>query len=92
MVFAVSIPNNIQIRRSNIVNKTIFQMGLLTFFVSIVGFSLTGGSVLDIVTRAFIVFVGATCLMGIIGFLWVTMKTQPRHEPHKQQATEVKHS
>jgi high-affinity Fe2+/Pb2+ permease len=39
-------------------NKIIFQLGILGFCIAAVVFGGSGGSVLDIVSRSFIVFVG----------------------------------
>jgi len=54
-------------------NKLIFQIGLLAFFVSIVLFGSNGANLVDMVSRSFIVFiiftVGAICLL-IVGS-WV---------------------
>jgi len=54
-------------------NKLIFQIGLLAFFVSIVLFGSNGANLVDMVSRSFIVFiiftVGAVCLL-IVGS-WV---------------------
>ncbi len=59
-------------------NKVIFQIGLLLFFVSIVLFSMSGGEILDVVMRAFIVFIGATGVMGLVGFLSLVFSQQAR--------------
>ena len=59
-------------------NKVIFQIGLLIFFVSIVLFSMSGGEILDVVMRAFIVFIGATGVMGLVGFVSLIFTTQAR--------------
>lgn len=73
-------------------NKVILQIGLLLFFVSIVVFSLRGGEILDIVMRAFIVFIGATGVMGLAGFLsLIFMHPKPRREAQTgAHATESK--
>ncbi|MGE5314668.1 MAG: hypothetical protein ACM3Q4_08255 [Acidobacteriota bacterium] len=64
-------------------NKIIFQIGLLLFFVSIVLFSMSGGEILDVVMRAFIVFIGATGVMGLVGFLsLVFMQPKVQREQH----------
>ena len=76
-------------------NKVIFQIGLLLFFVSIVLFSMSGGEILDVVMRAFIVFIGATGVMGLVGFLSLIFSTQARtqRDHHNgQHITETKAS
>jgi len=60
-------------------NKVIFQIGLLLFFVSIVLFSMSGGEILDVVMRAFIVFIGATGVMGLVGFVSLIFSQQVRN-------------
>lgn len=69
-------------------NKIIFQIGLLLFFVSIVLFSMSGGEILDVVMRAFIVFIGATGVMGLVGFVTLIFTTQSKsqREPHTSGA------
>ncbi len=75
-------------------NKIIFQIGLLLFFVSIVLFSMSGGEILDVVMRAFIVFIGATGVMGLVGFISIIFTTQTRnHRDHNgPQISETKAS
>ena len=46
-------------------NKLIFQIGALAFFVSSVVFSLQRFSVMETVSRSFIVFVGAVLLVAL---------------------------
>jgi hypothetical protein len=72
-------------------NKIIFQIGLLLFFVSIVLFSMSGGEILDVVMRAFIVFIGATGVMGLVGFLSLIFM-QPKPQRDSRGATHVSES
>jgi hypothetical protein len=69
-------------------NKIIFQIGLLLFFVSIVLFSMSGGEILDVVMRAFIVFIGATGIMGLVGFLSLIFM-QPKSQREHHNGTHV---
>lgn len=75
-------------------NKIIFQIGLLLFFVSIVLFSMSGGEILDVIMRAFIVFIGATGVMGLVAFLSIIFTTQEsgHRERSRQQISETKAS
>jgi len=50
-------------------NKIVFQIGILGFCVSAVVFGGSGGSVLDIVSRSFIVFVGIVLAAVVVLFL-----------------------
>jgi hypothetical protein len=70
-------------------NKIIFQIGLLLFFVSIVLFSLSGGEILDVVMRAFIVFIGATGVMGLVGFLSLIFSQQARNQRDHRNAPQI---
>lgn len=72
-------------------NKIIFQIGLLLFFVSIVLFSMSGGEILDVVMRAFIVFIGATGVMGLVGFLSLIF-TQPKAQREHHNGPHVSES
>jgi len=70
-------------------NKAIFKIGLLSFFVSLVIFSTEGFTLLGIVSRAFVVFVSVVlCLGGILAaglFLAGQSKPRPKEE-HRQAA------
>jgi hypothetical protein len=70
-------------------NKIIFQIGLLLFFVSIVLFSMSGGEILDVVMRAFIVFIGATGVMGLVGFLSLIFSQQARNQRDHHNGPQV---
>ncbi len=50
-------------------NKIVFQIGILGFCVSAVVFGGSGGSVLDIVSRSFIVFVGIIIAAVVVLFI-----------------------
>jgi hypothetical protein len=48
-------------------NKIIFQVGLLSFCVSVVIFSTLGNEMLEVVSKSFIVFIAAIVMMvGIV--------------------------
>lgn len=64
-------------------NKIIFQVGLLSFCVSVVIFSILGNDMLDVVSKSFIVFIAAIVTMvGIIvaaSMLSEKQKTEPEN-------------
>jgi hypothetical protein len=70
-------------------NKIIFQIGLLLFFVSIVLFSMSGGEILDIVMRAFIVFIGSTGVMGLVGFISLIFSQQSRSPRDRRSGPQI---
>lgn len=47
-------------------NKIIFQIGLLAFFVCIVIFSSQEGSILDAISRSFLVFIGVVLFAAVV--------------------------
>jgi hypothetical protein len=61
-------------------NKIILNIGLLSFFLSIIYFSQRGLSVEDVVIRSFAVFVILTILIGILAltFLKAINKTSQK--------------
>lgn len=67
-------------------NKIIFQIGLLAFFVCIVIFTSQTGSVLDAISRSFLVFIGvilfATMVLGVS--MLFTTHGQTTHPDQKQ--------
>jgi hypothetical protein len=66
-------------------NKLIFQIGVLGFCVSAVIFGADGGSLLEILSRSFLVFVGiilAAVLMLVVG------GTMIENNKRQQQAQE----
>lgn len=54
-------------------NKIIFQIGILGFCIAAVIFGGSGGGVLDIVSRAFIVFVGVVLAVTAVVLVGGTM-------------------
>ncbi len=52
-------------------NKILFRLGLLAFCISVVIFGFQNLSLMDTITRAFIVFV-STILIGVLGLLAVS--------------------
>lgn len=64
-------------------NKIIFQVGLLSFCVSVVIFSTLGNEMLEVVSKSFIVFIAAIVTMvGIVvatSMLSVKEKTEPEN-------------
>jgi hypothetical protein len=64
-------------------NKIIFQIGALAFFVSVVAFSTQKYPMLDAVARAFIIFIIVTVALSVLLALSVAIVTrerQPREE------------
>lgn len=51
-------------------NKIIFQIGLLAFCISTVVFSVFGAPLLEVIAKAFIVFIAA--IVGMIAVLFAT--------------------
>jgi hypothetical protein len=76
-------------------NKIIFQIGILGFCVSAVVFGGNGGSVLDIVSRSFIVFIGiilaATAIVLVGGTMIGKNKSQPESDT-QSDSTKGQHS
>jgi hypothetical protein len=66
-------------------NKVIFEIGLLSFFVSTIIFGTEGHTLLGILSRAFVVFISVVLsLGGILAaglFLASQEKVQPKEEP-----------
>ncbi len=72
-------------------NKIIFQIGILGFCIAAVVFGGSGGGVLDIISRAFIVFVGVVLALTAIVLVGGTMIEKnsaaagaTEHEPSKE--------
>lgn len=64
-------------------NRLIFQLGILGFCVSAVIFGANGGTLVEIVSRSFLVFVGivlAAVMIVVIGGTMVE-NNRRRHEP-----------
>ena len=61
-------------------NKIIYQIGLLSFFVTSVVFGLQGFSLFDTISRAFIVFIGVvltgTLLLTALSWLSIEEKNK----------------
>ncbi len=67
-------------------NKIIFQIGALAFFVSLVAFSTERYSLLDTVARAFIVFISvivALMMLLVLSVYVVSRDHQPEKEEHR---------
>jgi hypothetical protein len=77
-------------------NKIVFQIGILGFCVSAVVFGGSGGSVLDIVSRSFIIFVGIVVVAAAVLFVAGSMvqtnvppkATDNARDPMKNQNTQ----
>jgi hypothetical protein len=68
-------------------NKIIFQIGILGFCVSAVVFGGRGGSVLDIVSSSFIVFVGIVLAATVVVlFAGTMMQKNPSSSPVEKSA------
>lgn len=70
-------------------NKLIFQIGVLGFCVATVIFGGSGGSVMEIVSRSFIVFVGivlaATAIILVSGMM--IQKNMVDSQPSEKEST-----
>ena len=67
-------------------NKIIFQLGALAFFVSLVAFSTEKYPLIDTVARAFIVFIIVTVALSALFALAVMLASrepQPQKEEHR---------
>ncbi|HXG01728.1 MAG TPA: hypothetical protein VNL69_13110 [Bacteroidota bacterium] len=64
-------------------NRLIFQLGILGFCVSAVIFGANGGTLVEIVSRSFLVFVGIVLAAVMIVVIGGTMleNSRRRHEP-----------
>ncbi len=62
-------------------NKIIFQLGALAFFVSLVAFSTERYPILDTVARAFIVFIIVTVALSALFALAVVLASKDPHQP-----------
>jgi SNF family Na+-dependent transporter len=54
-------------------NKVIFQIGILGFCIAAVVYGGSGGSILDIVSRSFIVFIGIVLAAMVVVLVGGTM-------------------
>jgi hypothetical protein len=76
-------------------NKLIFQIGILGFCIAAVVYGGSGGSILDIVSRAFIVFVGIVLAVTAILLVGGTMleknkmNVQPEQKPEQPRAQQT---
>lgn len=68
-------------------NKIIFQVGLLSFCVSVVIFSTMGNEVLEVVSKSFIVFIAA--IVTMIGVIVGTslLSAKEKSEPQESGKT-----
>jgi hypothetical protein len=73
-------------------NKLIFQIGILGFCIAAVVYGGSGGSVLDIVSRSFIVFIGIVLAVMAVVLVGGTMleknKAQQADKPEPTQQTQ----
>lgn len=73
-------------------NKVIFQIGILGFCIAAVVYGSSGGSVLDIVSRSFIVFIGIVLAVMTVVLVGGTMleknKAQQAPKPEPTQHTQ----
>ena len=70
-------------------NKIIFQIGALAFFVSLVAFSMEKYSLLDTVARAFIVFIAvivALMTLLVLSVYVVSREARPEKGEHRPAA------
>ncbi|NUN69067.1 MAG: hypothetical protein HUU02_05100 [Bacteroidetes bacterium] len=67
-------------------NKIIFQVGLLSFCVSVVIFSTLGNEMLDVVSKSFIVFIAAIVTMVGIIVAASMLSEKPKTEPENNTA------
>lgn len=73
-------------------NKLIFQIGVLGFCVATVIFGGSGGSVMEIVSRSFIVFVGivlAATAIVLVGGMMIQKNIVDSQPPEKESTTQV---
>lgn len=69
-------------------NKIIFQIGILGFCVAAVIFGGSGGSLFDIISRSFIVFVGIVLAATAIVLVGGTMIVNNAREPEPERKPE----
>jgi hypothetical protein len=65
-------------------NKIIFQVGLLSFCVSVVVFTTLGNEVLEVVSKSFIVFIAA--IVTMIGVVVGTSMLSAKEKPEPQES------
>ncbi|MDL1894129.1 hypothetical protein FBQ87_14775 [Sphingobacteriales bacterium CHB3] len=73
-------------------NKLIFQIGVLGFCVATVIFGGSGGSVMEIVSRSFIVFVGivlAATAIVLVGGMMIQRNIVDSQPSEKESTTQV---
>ncbi len=72
-------------------NKLIFQIGVLGFCVAAVVYGGSGGSILDILFRSFVVFVGiilaATMIVVVLGTMMERNRTKEQPEAGPGQSS-----
>jgi hypothetical protein len=71
-------------------NKVIFQIGLLAFFVSTVVFGTEGHPLLGILSRAFVVFIGVILSLGGILAAGLFLAGQEKPLPKEEQRAPAK--
>lgn len=68
-------------------NKVIFQIGLLSFFIATIVFGIQGYTLIDLVTRSFLVFIGVLlALTGVFaaGVFFARQTAAVRKEEQRQ--------
>ena len=76
-------------------NRVIFQIGMLSFFIAMVVFGIQGYSLIDLVTRSFIVFMGVLlALTGVFaaGAFFARQTAEVRKEELRQSAKQTQSS
>jgi hypothetical protein len=71
-------------------NNTIFQVGLLSFFVATVIFGTEGHSLIGVLSRAFVVFIGVVLCLGGILAAGIFLAGQDRHRTEQGPRTAAK--
>lgn len=70
-------------------NRVIFQLGLLAFFIATVAFGLQHDSLLDTVSRAFIVFI--TVVVAAAGVVALGVVFASKNKPIRNEGTPAAH-
>jgi SNF family Na+-dependent transporter len=72
-------------------NKVIFQIGILGFCIAAVVYGGSGGSILDIVSRSFIVFIGIVLAAMVVVLVGGTMleKNKAQHTGNQEQTPQT---
>jgi hypothetical protein len=71
-------------------NNTIFQVGLLSFFVATIIFGTEGHSLIGVLSRAFVVFIGVVLSLGGILAAGIFLSNQDRPRAKDEPRTAAK--